>query len=74
MPVRFEGRVLDVDIGVADAWGHIVARAQAAGRSVSAMDALMAATAERHELVLVTRNTSDFERLGANILKPWTAR
>jgi predicted nucleic acid-binding protein len=74
MPVRFEGRVLDVDIGVADAWGRIVARAQAAGRPVSAMDALMAATAERHDLVLVTRNISDFERLGVNILNPWTTR
>jgi toxin FitB len=35
------------------------------------MDALIAATAAIHDLVVVTRNVRDFRRLGAPILNPW---
>lgn len=36
-------------------------------------DALIAATALVHGLVLVTRNVPDFQPTGAEILDPWTA-
>src|SRR2546423_224891 len=61
LPLRFEGRVLAIDGVVADAWGKVVARSEAAGRRISAMDAWIAATAEVHGITLVTRNTSDFQ-------------
>ncbi len=35
------------------------------------MDALIAATAIVHDLVLVSRNTRDFRRTGARLLNPW---
>ena len=35
------------------------------------MDAFFAATAETHELTLVTRNVRDFEGLGISIFNPW---
>jgi hypothetical protein len=35
------------------------------------MDAFLAATAEVHQLTIVTRNTSDFETVTPNILNPW---
>jgi len=35
-------------------------------------DALIAATALVHGMTIVTRNTSDFESTGAQILTPWT--
>lgn len=36
-----------------------------------AYDALIAATALVHGLTLVTRNVSDFERTGVEIINPW---
>jgi toxin FitB len=71
LPLRFESRVLPVDNTVAEAWGRTVSRAEAAGRPIGAMDAFLAATAETHQLTLVTRNVSDFPLLKA-VLNPWT--
>jgi predicted nucleic acid-binding protein len=34
-------------------------------------DALIAATALIHNLIVVTRNISDFESTGATLLNPW---
>jgi toxin FitB len=71
LPLRFEGRVLPIDAIVADGWGKVVARSEAAGRPISAMDALIAATAETHDMALVTRNISDFEASLKLIINPW---
>ncbi len=71
LPTRFAGRILDADRSVADAWGRVVARAQRAGVTVSAMDAFFAATAEVRALTLVTRNVRDFAKLGIPLLDPW---
>lgn len=70
LPLRFEGRILPVDHNVAEAWGRTVARAEALGRPMGAMDAFLAATAERYRLTLVTRNVSDFPLL-KTVLNPW---
>jgi len=70
LPLRFEGRILPVDTRVAEVWGRTVSRSEAAGRPISAMDAFLAATAETHQLTLVTRNISDFPLLKA-VLNPW---
>jgi predicted nucleic acid-binding protein len=71
LPLRFEGRILPVDANVAEAWGRTVSRSEAAGRPIGAMDALLAATAETHQLTLVTRNVSHFPLL-KTVLNPWT--
>jgi hypothetical protein len=71
LPLRFEGRILSVDTTVAEAWGRTASRSEAAGRPMGAMDAFLAATAETHQLTLVTRNVSDFPLLKA-VLNPWT--
>ncbi|MBZ5612697.1 MAG: type II toxin-antitoxin system VapC family toxin [Acidobacteriia bacterium] len=71
LPLRFEGRILSVDTTVAEAWGRTASRSDAAGRPMGAMDAFLAATAETHQLTLVTRNVSDFPLLKA-VLNPWT--
>jgi toxin FitB len=72
LPVRFEGRVLPVDLAVADQWGRITAAAKAAGRPILAIDAFLAATAHVHQLTLVTRNVSDFQSAGTPVFCPWT--
>lgn len=71
LPVRFEDRILSVDAQVGDRWGRVMARGQAAGRPVSIMDAFIAATAERHDMDLVTRNVADFASLGVRVVSPW---
>lgn len=53
----FGGRILPVDSFIADKWGFILANSK---RSLSAIDALIAATALTHNLRLVTRNIKDF--------------
>lgn len=72
LALRFEGRVLDVGLAVADACGRILARGETSGPRVEAMDALIAATAEVHRLTLVTRNVSDFRTIVKGVLDPWT--
>ena len=71
LPARFEGRLLAVDAETASRWGRIVARTQAAGRPIGAMDAFLAATAEQHRFTLVTRNLSDFAATGIPLFNPW---
>ncbi|CAN5908604.1 type II toxin-antitoxin system VapC family toxin [soil metagenome] len=72
LPARFEHRILDIDPGVADAWGVVMARGQISGRTIGVMDAFFAATALRYALTLVTRNVADFDHLGVELLNPWT--
>ncbi len=72
LPIRFDGRILPVDETIADASGRIVARSEAAGRPIEAIDAFLAATAEVHRLTLVTRNQSDFQAVLKTTLNPWT--
>ncbi len=73
LPLRFESRVLPVDVSVAETWGQVLARSQAMGRTTSIMDGFLAATAAVHHLTMVTRNVSDFSALGHSVLNPWTA-
>jgi toxin FitB len=62
----FGSRVLPADAVVAEAWGRI-----SAIRTVPTIDALLAATAGVHGLVLVTRNAADVEGLGVPVLNPF---
>jgi len=71
LPIRFEGRILSIDPSFADACGRMIRRAKLLGRPIEAMDAFLAATAEIHDLTLVTRNVSDFPLL-KTIVNPWT--
>lgn len=72
LPQRFERRVVLVDHMVAEAWGRIVARCEMAGRPISTMDGFIAASAEVHDMALVTRNVSDFEFSVKEVVNPWT--
>jgi predicted nucleic acid-binding protein len=71
LPTRFEARILPIDRRAAEHWGVIMVRGQKAGVSPGLMDAFFAATAELHQLTLVTRNTRDFRGLGIPLLNPW---
>lgn len=72
LPLRFEKRILSIDPAIADACGKVVARSEAQGRPIGAMDAFLAATAEVHRLTLVTRNTSHFAAVIKSLVNPWS--
>lgn len=71
MPLRFDGRVIDIDRRIADRWGVLAAQSRKVGTPLSSMGGFVAATADVHELTLVTRNGRDFERLGVPLLDLW---
>jgi predicted nucleic acid-binding protein len=62
----FADRVLPVDAAAARLWGEL-----SAGRSLPAIDTLIAATAITRGLILVTRNTSDVVATGVRFVNPW---
>ncbi len=70
LPRFFMGRILPVDLAVADRWGRLVAQV---GRPLPAINSLLAATALQHGLHLVTRNQRDFDLPGLDVINPWNA-
>jgi predicted nucleic acid-binding protein len=68
LPEWFEGRVLPVDLEVADRWGRLLAEV---GRPAPTIDSLLATTALHHELRLVTRNSGDFDYPGLEVINPF---
>jgi predicted nucleic acid-binding protein len=71
LQARLSGRILPIDATVADRWGVLAGAAKRRGRSLSAIDGLLAATALHHNLTIVSRNVSDFANTEAPILNPW---
>ena len=69
---RFEGRILPVDLTIADECGRLVARSEAAGRPIEARDAFIAATSEVYGLTLVTGNLAHFRPVVKSLFTPWT--
>lgn len=66
----FEGRILPVDRQVAVAWGNYHAAQQLKGRTLPALDSLVAATAQIHGLTVATRNVEDFPDVP--VTNPWS--
>jgi predicted nucleic acid-binding protein len=52
-------------------WAALLARLRRSGRSMPIKDSLIAATALTHRLVMVTRNSSDFEPAGLDVVNPF---
>ena len=64
----FEDRILPVDRSVAEEWGRTNVP-----DPLPVLDALMAATAKVHGLVLATRNVKDVGSTGVRTLNPFVA-
>lgn len=62
----FGARALPVNLEVAHCWGM-----QSSPRMPATVDSLLAATATRHEMVIVTRNVRDFARADVDVLNPF---
>jgi predicted nucleic acid-binding protein len=59
-------RVLGLDAETIEIWARINTP-----NALPAIDGLIAATALRHRLTLVTRNVVDIERSGVQVFNPW---
>ncbi|MFI5017621.1 MAG: type II toxin-antitoxin system VapC family toxin [Dongiales bacterium] len=62
----FEGRILSVDLAVAQCCARLHVPDPRGER-----DALIAATAIVHRLTVTTRNIADFRPMGVALLNPW---
>lgn len=63
---RFAERIVAIDARIAEEWGRLNAAA-----TRNTVDSLIAASARVHSLIVVTRNTNDFEGCGVPLLNPW---
>lgn len=63
--------VLDFDAATAAAWAQLLARLKKKGLAMPIKDSLIAATALRHDLIVVTRNAPDFQNTGLDLVNPF---
>lgn len=63
--------VLDFDSIAAEEYGAIRAALQKEGNLIGANDLLIAAHAKSHDLILVTNNTKEFERVEGLQIENW---
>jgi predicted nucleic acid-binding protein len=69
---RFRGRILDVDLETMLEWGVLQGEGRNRGRPRPVIDCLIAPTAIRHNLTLVSRNVADFEVFPLRLISPWS--
>ena len=67
----FEGRVLEIDEPLIATWAKMLASLKPKGLVRPALDSLIEATAQRHNLILVTRNVKNFIDSQVSVYNPW---
>jgi len=66
-----KGRILSFNTSTAHVWGQLKAEWDRKGLAMLSLDSQIAATAHRHALIVVTRNTKDFTKAGVRTLNPF---
>lgn len=69
----FEGRILPICEDTLLQWRLIIESGRKRGHTFSHPDVLIAASAARHGLTVVTRDVADFEAAGLPVIDPWSA-
>jgi hypothetical protein len=67
---KFKDRILPVDDHTVSIWGNMRGKAAQNRYTLPVIDALIAATAVQHNLILVTENIKDFNQTGAYLINP----
>lgn len=67
----FADQVLPVDAAAAGHYAVIASSRERAGKPIPGFDALIAAVCRSQGAVLATRNVSDFDGTGIEIINPW---
>lgn len=68
---RFAQRTISIDAATMLLWGSLTARLEKIGKPLPVMDSLIASTALQHNLILATRNLTDFSVSGVQLINPW---
>lgn len=68
---RFSDRLLLLDADIMRHWGHVLGEQARRGITLPVVDMLVAATAQVHDMTVVTRHVADMERCGAPVANPW---
>jgi len=66
-----EGRILSFNVGTAHVWADQKFQFERIGQPMPVEDSLIAATARRHGLTIVTGNDRDFRRPGLKVFNPF---
>lgn len=66
-----DGRILGFNVSTAHVWADQELLLEQAGNPMPVEDSYIAATARRHNLVLVTGNDRDFRRPGLKVFNPF---
>ena len=66
-------RLLSFDAKAADRYGEVVASREAAGRSISVADAIIASITWVHRASLATRNVRDFDDCEIAVVNPYVS-
>jgi predicted nucleic acid-binding protein len=69
--LSYRGHIIAPSQEICELWGTLRAKRRKLGQSLAMADGLIAATALYSSLMLVTRNTKDFQDLGVELLNPW---
>ena len=69
--IGYRDRILPVEKDVSLEWGRICGEAEIVGNPRPVIDAMIAATAAKHHLTLVTRNVNDMAGMGVSIFNPF---
>ena len=74
LTTEYEDRILPLDRTGAEWAARFRALAQRSGHTLDLGDALIAGTAKAHDLAVATRNVTDFQSVGVELVNPWEAR
>ncbi|HXK49507.1 MAG TPA: type II toxin-antitoxin system VapC family toxin [Clostridiales bacterium] len=68
---RFENKIIPFGIDAAKVWGKVQALSENLGRTLPAIDGIIASIGIADDLTVVTRNISDMKESGAALFNPW---
>jgi tRNA(fMet)-specific endonuclease VapC len=68
---RFADKIIDITTDVMLVWGELTGRLEREGKSMPAIDSLIAASVLAGKFTLVTRNDDDFQHAGIPVINPW---
>ena len=69
---RFENKIVPFDLKAAKIWGKVQALTENSGKTLPAIDGIIASIGIANDMTVVTRNISDMEESGAALFNPWT--
>lgn len=66
--------IIDFDASAAEQYGHIRSSLEREGKIIGAMDMMIASIARAKDMVVVTNNTSEFERVDGLHVENWAVK